>query len=638
MLKRVAALFGGIDYDSQKRLVSGVLKRAMNDEPDAFIFACDAWDYDTRYQYEMGEFAIYTLPDFSQYDAIIANFDTIHNLETVKKVIGKIEEAGKPCVSINKRIEGLNLVQMVNGQSIAEIIHHLVNVHEVKDFFYLSGPRYNMDAEKRFTAVAQALSEHDIDLDDSNILFGDYTFASGLNVGKQLVERDGKLPEAIVCANDWMATGVTLALKEAGYRVPEDVIVTGFDNAEVAKFSPTRLTTVKRHEEEAGSTAYDVAMKLAAGENCEHDYYIAGDPIFAASCGCNEDLGYDKKAIQDKLVMSTVKNERHVALIKRALADVSSVKNYSELVEVIKYYLQIVNPKMFYLMLCGNPETYTAEIEAIAEGREIARDVTKYTDTVVTALAYENGEFHEYGQCPTKYIIPEGAVRNEHGNFYFVTPLHYLENCFGYLVVGNTPDVYKDNFLYMFTTVINTGLANVYNQDIMNTMLGQLNRVWMQDELTGVFNRAGLKKYAPKIIEEACAKSLPLTVLFCDLDGLKKVNDNYGHEEGDFFIKAVASILEQLRKHGELLVRYGGDEFVLIAAGVDEETVKEYIGRLSNVLGIYNSMYDKPYKVDVSVGYHIEKEAWKVDLDMIIEMADKNMYIDKKRKKSERID
>ena len=89
----------------------------------------------------------------------------------------------------------------------------------------------------------------------------------------------------------------------------------------------------------------------------------------------------------------------------------------------------------------------------------------------------------------------------------------------------------------------------------MNAMVERLNRMWVYDTLTGIFNRAGFFKFSSAIVKEAQERGKPLFVLFLDLDGLKKVNDQYGHDEGDAYIKAMANVLNQVRKHGELLMR-----------------------------------------------------------------------------------
>ena len=87
---------------------------------------------------------------------------------------------------------------------------------------------------------------------------------------------------------------------------------------------------------------------------------------------------------------------------------------------------------------------------------------------------------------------------------------------------------------------------------MLNSMVHRLNRMWIYDTLTEVFNRAGFFKFAPNLIHEAIDRKENLFILFLDLDGLKSVNDRYGHDEGDAFIKAMGMILRQLHGNGEV--------------------------------------------------------------------------------------
>ena len=73
------------------------------------------------------------------------------------------------------------------------------------------------------------------------------------------------------------------------------------------------------------------------------------------------------------------------------------------------------------------------------------------------------------------------------------------------------------------------------------------------------------------LIHEAINRNENLFILFLDLDGLKSVNDRYGHDEGDSFIKAMGTILRQLHGNGELVMRYGGDEFVVMSRNYTDE-------------------------------------------------------------------
>ena len=93
------------------------------------------------------------------------------------------------------------------------------------------------------------------------------------------------------------------------------------------------------------------------------------------------------------------------------------------------------------------------------------------------------------------------------------------------------------------------------------------------DELSGLYNKRCLNQYAEEAFEQAMRKQKMLGILFVDIDYFKQMNDSYGHGKGDECIKAVADSIRECMP-GEFAARYGGDEFVIIIPGKDEDYVK----------------------------------------------------------------
>ena len=89
-------------------------------------------------------------------------------------------------------------------------------------------------------------------------------------------------------------------------------------------------------------------------------------------------------------------------------------------------------------------------------------------------------------------------------------------------------------------------LGEIREYEIMQTMFANINEKWMYDELTGIYNRTGLKKMEKSFLQYVRKNHRKIVVYFIDLDGLKRINDQFGHEEGDCYIKSMAGILTQI--------------------------------------------------------------------------------------------
>lgn len=630
----IAVLMGGVGFDTQKRMINGILDSALPEGTNVYIFTCDGWYYVSRFKYENGEYNIYNLPDFTQYDGVITNLETIHDVKIREALIEKIKKAGVPCASMVVKIDGAINIWMENESGIRAIVEHLVEEHHARKIFYISGPVESQDAEERLNAYKRASEQYGLAWDDRMVAYGDYTYKSGIHAVNELLQKDMPLPDAVMAANDDMAIGAVLAFKEAGYQVPEDILVTGYDNSSIAQLNHPRLTTVRRGEYAAAEIAYKTLMEAIRGENPQMEHIVCGKPLFSQSCGCDKKQGYTHAELQEMYVKKSVEVDDNLELLKCCAAEFTGLETFDDFKECTQQYIRLLSPDYFYLCMCGSIENYFDELERMAEGKERGRDETVYTEDIWIPLAYENGVFNSYDGFHRNELLPPSCKSGREGNFYLVMPLHHQEYCFGYCVVGNYRPALEGRFFRHFILSLDNALETVRRQDTMNAMLGRLSKMWLYDELTGVNNRAGYNKFAPRILEEAQKKQLPIAVIFADMDGLKKVNDLYGHEEGDAYIKAMANILEHNRRHGELLARYGGDEFVIVLNGYSEDGIREYVVRIKNAIDQYNARYTRAYKLDASIGYFLETDAEKASLEVLVELADQNMYRIKREKKA----
>ncbi|MGC7872704.1 diguanylate cyclase domain-containing protein [Desulfosporosinus sp. SYSU MS00001] len=157
------------------------------------------------------------------------------------------------------------------------------------------------------------------------------------------------------------------------------------------------------------------------------------------------------------------------------------------------------------------------------------------------------------------------------------------------------------------------------------------------DELTGLLNRRSGKIILDNAVERSKAEQQSLAVSFCDIDGLKYVNDTFGHDEGDWYIVAIAEAIKSNLREDDFAFRYGGDELILIFTNCDEERSRVIIKRINNSIERKKNEFEKPYNMSLSIGtvHLISKE--NTTADDLIAKADNLMYEEKKRKKVQRL-
>jgi diguanylate cyclase (GGDEF)-like protein/PAS domain S-box-containing protein len=153
----------------------------------------------------------------------------------------------------------------------------------------------------------------------------------------------------------------------------------------------------------------------------------------------------------------------------------------------------------------------------------------------------------------------------------------------------------------------------------------------LTDELTGLNNRRGFLTSAEQNLELAVRNNIGVFMCFIDLDGLKQINDSLGHEKGDQAIIAVAEILKASFRGHDILARWGGDEFAVLALDVANTYSEEsFAARLKKGLDHFNSKAGSSYPVSFSIGV-VRCEPNRIySLNELINLADERMYAQKR--------
>ena len=163
-----------------------------------------------------------------------------------------------------------------------------------------------------------------------------------------------------------------------------------------------------------------------------------------------------------------------------------------------------------------------------------------------------------------------------------------------------------------------------------NTMLDEIAK---SDELTGLFNRRGFLDNAERIIKDPENDGKLALVCYADMDNLKMVNDRYGHDEGDYAIRQIATVLKEAFRTNDVIGRIGGDEFVALAMVGSDGAETAIKPRIQKLVEEHDTESGKPYTISVSTGFHTFQCTPDVDIYEMLDMADSRLYVEKQEKK-----
>lgn len=173
-------------------------------------------------------------------------------------------------------------------------------------------------------------------------------------------------------------------------------------------------------------------------------------------------------------------------------------------------------------------------------------------------------------------------------------------------------------------------------QDALEQKTGELETLSATDGLTGLLNRRGFMERALRALEGCRADGRTLAIVFVDLDGLKPINDEQGHEAGDRAISEAARVLRQVCRGGDLVARLGGDEFAVLAHDLTEEGFGRFKFRVEGALTNLNAESDRPFRLGFSLGAAFWEATSDESLDSLLKRADAIMYEEKRRRKAGR--
>ncbi len=632
-MKNIAVILSALAQDNQRKLFNGMIAACKETDCNLYFFS-NYINFSESGDSEIGSYHIMKLPDFKEFDgAIIAKNITRHR-ETAEYVTKKLQDSGIPAVSIDVDIEGMSKVGVSSYEAQAEAVEHMILEHNCKEVYYISGPQVNLEGKKRYQAYCDTLAKHNIPYEEEHVHYGDFSIAGGRAAGRKFL-KGGNRPEAVVCANDDMAMGFMEYLEENGIRVPEDIKVTGFDDGEFAQISTPPLTTVNKNQWECGHRAVYEVLELIEGKPVE-DYLAPCSLKVRGSCGCQVcdemELSELKKLYRNDRILT----QRSADMIRNMASRFSGMERPEQLLEELKgFILKIQDMEAFYVCLCDKGVVFAKSDDNMNGSLDITPAQMDYTEEISIPVAFENGEFTSYGLYRSGAVLPEECKAKTGGNYYIFSPINYLRLCYGYCVIKNSRFP-ADNLLYYSWIVnIGIGLENIRKWMLLKDTVVKLNGVWAYDMLTHLYNRAGFYHNVKGILNNIQRKNKMAFILFMDIDGLKLANDTLGHEIGDWMIREMAEVVKMNLTDDQIAMRYGGDEFVVFGSIASEDEALALSEKLRETMRSRNQLNDNLFELKASMGVSTYKVEEIVNLDALIEEADKKMYEEKRRRKAE---
>jgi len=302
--------------------------------------------------------------------------------------------------TIGLELPGVPAIVINNRAAMRAQVEHLAQYHGCRRIAYVSGPGYNAEANERLDGYRDALAAAHIAFDPALVAWGEFSLPTGRSAMQAILERTRDI-DGVVAGNDYMAQGAMETLLQHGLRVPENVLVAGFDDAPVARFALRSLTTAAQPIEEMAERAVDALVRSMSGEAPTPVSRLTAHIMRRESCGC----GYVVSNSARKLQLAG--SERACDAIRKNTAELFT-EVLSQAGSARRYWASFVGEMIEALAdeLSGQRGYFLRTIEHIAERLD---DIEISLDEVGRALVELRRSCRDAGYPGADHIAFEEA-------------------------------------------------------------------------------------------------------------------------------------------------------------------------------------------------------------------------------------
>ena len=621
--KILGICYSNISSEDVSNTVTSVCNAAMAEGYKIMLFSSFVDLYfdnsDTR-----GEAAVFELVNPDMLDALVILPESIKSDKLVDRLIAYAKSYDLPTVVIDRDFKDSACILFDYTSTFEKIVRHVIEDHGCRKVNFIAGVKDNEFSENRVDCYKRVLAENGIPFEEERLGYGNFWETPTIDVMDAFMASKLPFPEAIICSNDAMAIAACKYLAQRGYKVPGDVIVTGFDGIELERYFSPRLTTGAVDFSAIGNIAMQLIEKQKNHEEYPHITEIPYSMRISQSCNCEKPDPENAANKIQELYDRVINAERHESFMFSYLAKTMECSSLKEIAEIMVDYGDY-------------NEWFCLNTDLLSDKKEENRFNNVYTQNM-NAFLIRTGDrmfINTDGVIfPAKEMLPDLESILEKENIIFFSPLHFRDEVLGYaaVAVGSYFFLFANRRRYISNT--NQILENFINRQKLEKVNAELADLHVHDPMTGLYNRRGFYKYV-KNISAAENSGNKVWLFSIDMDYLKYINDTFGHTEGDAAIKTAANALIYACCGKEICARFGGDEFAVAGIG-GEGYPEEYMGRVKAYLDEFNISGGKPYKVGISCGWAEVTGSLANGIDEFIRTADARMYEDKRRRKSVR--
>ncbi len=462
------------------------------------------------------------------------------------------------------------------------------------------------------------LDKYNIPSDEDHVMVGAYRERSPVEAVNYLIDERKIIPDAIICANDIMASAACKALENKGLRVPEDIVVTGFDGMECAKCSRPKLTTCVADLNELGRLIIQLIDEIHVGDSEPKGLYYGYRTLFSETTGSNRDVDSEFYANDASLYYNfSLKNEEDEYYSNRFLDDLDEKgPNLQLFGQSLGSYLgndQVV-------ILRSDSDAMLDNIEHM-EGMDLPDTMLMFSNNEIASM---NRRFPTSNMF--EVIEPLLSVKN----MCVVTGVYLDEFLVGYHIEAIS-DVYtRGRMLHRHVVTIIKALKACFNV-LKTTMLKtDIEKSKYVDSLTGFDNMRGFQRWFEAFNSDEANHNKYFEFCLFTFINHDSILQKYTTEDSDACLRFISNNLKNSHPLGTYIARISAASFVVILEGEDGQDrrniVYDSVDKFYKAIVEYNKIDENGPQIEVSSGSVDLNPGWSDSMNNYINKSYEEIY------------
>lgn len=598
---------------------------------DAFYQAVKGSDYrlllfnsfsDLYHQnvYDEGAKSIYQLLNYDLVDAVIIKADTINDHQVIRDLIARAKERQIPVILLNMKAEGCYSIVPSYENVFSQLIEHVIKVHHKRKLYFLSGSMGESNSMLREKIFRETLRDCGIDPQTAKVAYGEYWYGPAERAVENWIQ-SGDLPEAIICANDAMAVAACRVLKRHQIRVPEDMIVTGFDGVPSYQFHRPALSTCTRTSSVLAGKCREMLTNILEKNKPPYRDIEEYMLTIQESCGCRKQSHPDYQLCADRLCVSLWDTRVHEEFI------LSQVERVVETID-----MGIIGNKLNSFILPDSMVALNSDFLAATRsnvkpdpGRPFAEEM------IVISSLDSNLDRHRYALYKSAEMYPhlEEAV-SEDAMFLFQS-IYVENNVCGYYIVKSKELLTDASKIHRVSKVMNLAFSLIISRMQQDHMSHSLEEMQYHDPVTGVLNLKGLVKRINELYPIWKERAIAVSVY--NIPKYQFIYENYGLKDVEETVQLTADALRMANPQDTVTARISDDSFCIINEAEDQGAagliINDSVRAFYRFIESFNKTQDKEYFVEVNCGCTTAAAGWNNDMKTYIKVAMGELYLNR---------